>query len=258
VVGDRPRPPVPAPSRVWSPTGPGSSRQRRVARRAGRFRHAAVRRSRGPAAASADDRLVAAAEHVAGVTESSAEVAPGQATWPGAGGLDVALREACHQFTQAAATGRPPLGDHRRCGGPRADRRSFRLRLPRAADLLRLGDQQVADLAAEDDADDVQVLQLERDGLPRPQTGHLPRRDHQPVLGQTPLELRSLPDPIVRGGQPQVPPHRTSPSSRFVARFIPATQASSTRVCWTCNGDVGYWNRLNTSGDQALRSGSGR
>ncbi|GGJ70646.1 hypothetical protein GCM10010121_096590 [Streptomyces brasiliensis] len=71
------------------------------------------------------------------------------------------------------------------------------------------------------DADDIQVVELEGDRLAGPQPGHLPRRDHQPVLGQ------------VRGRQPQVPPHRISPSSRFAARSVPAAQASSTRVCWT-------------------------
>ncbi len=53
-------------------------------------------------AADADGRFVAATEHVAGVTEPTAEAAPGQATWAGAGGLDVALREACHQALSAA------------------------------------------------------------------------------------------------------------------------------------------------------------
>ncbi|MGA6160412.1 Tn3 family transposase [Stenotrophomonas sp. NPDC087984] len=53
------------------------------------------------------------------------------------------------------------------------------------------------------------------------------------MLGQAPLELGGFPDFLVRGGQPQVPLHRRSPSSRCAARCCPATQASSTRVCWT-------------------------
>jgi hypothetical protein len=56
----------------------------------------------------------------------------------------------------------PALGNHLWYGGSRADHGpSGLLLLARAADLLRLGDQQVADLAAEDRAVDVQVLQLE-------------------------------------------------------------------------------------------------
>ena len=43
--------------------------------------------------------------------------------------------------------------------------RHRRVVLPGAGDLLRLGDQQVAGLAVEHDADDVQVLQLQGDRL---------------------------------------------------------------------------------------------
>jgi hypothetical protein len=97
-------------------------------------------------------------------------------------------------------------------------------------DLVRLWDQQLADLATQRHADDVEVGQLHAGRIARPQTGHLPSGDHQAVLGQRVLQLAGLPDSPVRGGQPQVPLHDSSPSKRCAARCWPATQASSIRA----------------------------
>lgn len=75
-------------------------------------------------------------------------------------GQDFALTAAL----SPAAGAVPGLGRHRRGGGPDRCGLLFTA-LSRTDDLLRFGDQQVADLAAEHDADDVQILQLQGDRL---------------------------------------------------------------------------------------------
>ena len=61
-------------------------------------------------------------------------------------------------------------------------------------DLLWLGNQKLADLAAKHGADDVEILELQRGRMARPQARHLAGRDPQPMLGQAALQLRRFSD----------------------------------------------------------------
>src|SRR5262249_38014730 len=92
---------------------------------------------------------------------------------------------------------------------------------------------QLADVAAEHRADDVQLIQLDRVWLAGPQARHLPGTDHHAAFGEQALQFAGLPDAAVGGRQPQVPPHLASPFHRSAARCSPAAQASSTCVPWT-------------------------
>src|SRR5216684_2989746 len=116
--------------------------------------------------------------------------------------------------------------------GRRPQQRDVR-RERRVRDLARLGQQQLVDPAAEDRADDVQLVEPDRVRAAGPQARHLPGADHHAAGGEHLLQLAGLPDAAVGGGQPEVPLHGASPFQRSAARCWPATQASSTWVACT-------------------------
>src|ERR1035441_4804577 len=128
-----------------------------------------------------------------------------------------------------------PSRGHLRRSCRRGRNRSLAILLLAAADLVRLGDQQLLDAAAQDGADHVEVGQLDAGRVAGPQPGHLPGADDQVAVGEHPLQLAGLPDGAVGGCQPQVPLHFLSPFSRSAARCWPAIHASSTWVpgTWT-------------------------
>ena len=191
-----------------------------------------------PAAGHARPRRVGAGEAAAGLAEPFGEHPPGQAvfTAPQPGRPRASPLAAARLQGGTAHTGGPerPACRRRITGPPPAAARASSSAAVAAPDRARLADQQVTGLAAEHLADDFQVIQADGDRLPGPQVRHLPGADHQPGLGEHPLQLRGLPDVALGSSQAQVPPHGRSPPSRPAARRPACTQASSTWLRWTC------------------------
>src|SRR5207249_4477055 len=124
-------------------------------------------------------------------------------------------RSGRRQGPAAAATGYDCGGCGRACGGVRS------LGFAGTADLVRLGDEQLADLASQHGADDVEVVELDGGRPARPQARHLARRDDQAVLGEEALKLRRLPDVALGGGKAQVPSHSDQPFQARGGALVP-------------------------------------
>ena len=173
----------------------------------------------GAAAGPARAGLVPAGEVVAAAAHAGIQGAPGTARRAAAGGA------------RGAHGGGKERPSRRR--GMTAGRRGGRRRraLRRGAGLRDgLGDQELADLAAEDGADHVQVGELDGIRVPGPQAGHLARADDQAAAGEHLLQLAGLPDAAAGGGQPEVPLHdRPSPRGTGGPAGEPVPAAMSTR-----------------------------